>query len=714
MTIEKYETQATLYDIFSCLKDEEKAVFLDSSKHSEYGKYSIAAFLPYIILTDDGKSACINGTEIPCSSMEWLREHLTQNYEKNMTRFPFVSGCIGYMTYDYGKKFVYDEYGSKNDTKNDEYTKYVDMPECMFVFYRLYLIQDEKNGDIIISYKDDEAKNWLLSMEKQNNGWKRNKITDCMLQEKSLSVNSDFDRDEYESAVEKMINYIVNGDIYVANMTRRIQIKSEMQPYDIFSVLRKSNPSPFGAYMNYGKFQVISSSPERFFEIRDKKICTRPIKGTRPRGTTADEDMRFKQELMNSDKDKSELLMIVDLERNDLSRICKPGSVKVAELFKTETFATVHHLVSTICGELMPDKTVVDAIKAMYPGGSITGAPKRRAMQIIDELEHSRRMLYTGSIGYIGFDGSCDFNIVIRTLLYQNKIYTIGTGGGITCESDPDFEYEETCQKAAAPIDCFKTAGYRQDQYIVADDGFYFGIGVFETMLVSNGMIQLQKYHMERLRHGLKVLGINNPRAEQTLLLESMHNAMREYEQQNNEMSYVLKVCVTPENIDIKARSNTYREADYKKGFALTLSPVLHNETSLFTGIKSLNYADNIFEKRRVKKSGFDEPVFVNTKGYLTEGAVSNLFAVKNGKLYTPSDACGLLPGTIRRWLIENSDITGYKVNMCKMTPDELLHSDEIFVTNALIGIMPVSRVETKEFKQHTITHFLREKLKTL
>ena len=205
--------------------------------------------------------------------------------------------------------------------------------------------------------------------------------------------------------------------------------------------------------MNYGDFQIVSASVERFFKIRDGIIETRPIKGTRKRGETLREDEALRLELENSEKDKSELLMIVDLERNDLNRICEPGSVEVTELFKVEEYATVFQLVSAVQGRLKEGLDGMDVIPAVFPGGSITGAPKIRAMEIIDELEHDRRGLYTGSIGYLSFSGDCDLNIVIRTAVYEDGRYHLGVGGGITYESDVEFEYEETLQKAKAILE---------------------------------------------------------------------------------------------------------------------------------------------------------------------------------------------------------------------------------------------------------------------
>lgn len=263
-------------------------------------------------------------------------------------------------------------------------------------------------------------------------------------------MTANFTKPDYMDAVQHMIDYIVEGDIYVVNMTQQLQIKSPVEPYHMFQRLRTNNPSPFGGYLNFGDFQIICASPERFLQMRDKTVQTRPIKGTRKRGDTPEEDAALKEELAASEKDQSELLMILDLERNDLNRVCVPGSVRVTELFAVETYATVFHLIANVVGQLRPELSAMDLLEAAFPGGSITGAPKLRAMELIDKEEHSRRNLYTGSIGYIALNGDCDFNIVIRTAVHKDGIYHLGVGGGITCESDLEFEHEETLQKARA------------------------------------------------------------------------------------------------------------------------------------------------------------------------------------------------------------------------------------------------------------------------
>jgi len=233
-------------------------------------------------------------------------------------------------------------------------------------------------------------------------------------------------------------------------MTQRFKTELKYKPIELYKRLREINPAPFASYFDFEDAIIVSSSPERFISIRDGIIETRPIKGTRPRGNTKEEDLKNRLELENSEKDKAELLMIVDLERNDLSRVSKVGSVKVPELFVIEEYATVFHLVSTVHGELKEDITPIECLKYIFPGGSITGAPKIRSMEIIDELEPNRRGIYTGSIGYIDFNGNTDLNIVIRTMILKDDNVYFQVGGGITWESDADMEFEESLDKAKA------------------------------------------------------------------------------------------------------------------------------------------------------------------------------------------------------------------------------------------------------------------------
>jgi para-aminobenzoate synthetase component 1 len=266
-------------------------------------------------------------------------------------------------------------------------------------------------------------------------------------------VRSNFPHAGYVDAVARVIEYICAGDIFQANLSQRLEAPLEGTPLELYRRLRARNPAPFAAFLDFGDLAVASSSPERFLRVAPGgQVETRPIKGTRPRGLGPEHDAALALALAESEKDRAENVMIVDLLRNDLSRVCRPGTVRVPELFALEQYATVHHLVSTVVGELAPEHDAVDLLRAAFPGGSITGAPKVRAMQIIAELEPTRRAVYCGAIGYLSTSGALDTSIVIRTCLVRGRDVYAQVGGGIVADSDPDEEYRETLDKARGLI----------------------------------------------------------------------------------------------------------------------------------------------------------------------------------------------------------------------------------------------------------------------
>ncbi|MDO8614859.1 MAG: aminodeoxychorismate synthase component I [Dehalococcoidia bacterium] len=265
-------------------------------------------------------------------------------------------------------------------------------------------------------------------------------------------LRSGFSRSSYESAVGRALEYIRAGDIYQVNLSQRFEAPCPEDPFDVYLRLRAQSPAPFAAFLRYRDSAVLSSSPERFLSYRpaDRLVETRPIKGTRPRGARPQDDRSLAADLLASEKDRAENVMIVDLERNDLGRVAETGSVRVTGLFELETYATVHHLTSTVQARLGADRDLVDLLRATFPGGSITGAPKIRAMEIIDELEPVARGVYSGSIGYVTFGGEMDVNIAIRTMVVKPGTAYFHVGGGIVADSDPAQEFEETLHKGAA------------------------------------------------------------------------------------------------------------------------------------------------------------------------------------------------------------------------------------------------------------------------
>ena len=424
------------FDIFMRLHKYKDVSFLDSSLKDNRGRYSIIGINSYLKVEIDD-SLKVNGEVINNNPFEYLNKLLKDNYEKNNTKLPIISGAIGYFSYDFGREIETITATAIDDIK---------IPKCILNFYDNFIIIDNKDREIYVT-----AVGKLKDCDKSIDDIEKVIYTDYIIEndknEYSIEIESNFEKDQYLKTIDKVKSYIEEGDIYICNLTQRLKVKTNKKPIDVFSKLRKINPAPFGGYIDYDNFKIVSSSPERFLRMKNGYIETIPIKGTRRRGYNEEEDNALREELRNSEKDKSELLMIIDLERNDLSKVCKENSIKVEDLF---------YLVTKVIGEIKEDKTVIDLIKATFPGGSITGAPKVRAMEIIEELEGVRRGIYTGVMGYIGFDNSCDLSIIIRTILFKDGYGYIGVGGGITYESDRDFEFKETLQKAKALLEAMK------------------------------------------------------------------------------------------------------------------------------------------------------------------------------------------------------------------------------------------------------------------
>lgn len=437
--IKELKNNLNPFYVYKIFKDEKNTAFLDSSKEDKnLSKFSFIGLNPFLNFTYKDNIVYVNEKEIkekdPFIALDNLINKYKINYESDI---PFISGAIGYFSYDIGRKLEVLPKTAKKE---------IEIPDAIFNFYNNLIIFDIQNKKTYISSLGIGEE--IEDIEEKLKNYKED--LEVKVTESNNKFTSNFEKENYEKAILRLKEYIRNGDVYIANMTRQIWCYNKEESFSIYEKLRSINKAPFSAYMNFNDFQVISSSPERFLYVKDKMVHTRPIKGTRPRGKNFLEDRENRKALENSEKDKAELLMIVDLERNDLSKVCKPNSVKVTELFKIEEYATVFHLVSTIEGELEEGVSAVKCIRECFPGGSITGAPKIRAMEIIEELEGLRRNLYTGSIGYFDLRGNCDFNIVIRTIIKKDNKAYFGVGGGITYDSKEEDEWFETIDKGKA------------------------------------------------------------------------------------------------------------------------------------------------------------------------------------------------------------------------------------------------------------------------
>jgi len=461
--IEEIDIACSPEKVFEAFKDEKNSIFLDGGMdHSGQGRYSVIVTDPFMVFRSKGRKITIersNKAEVlDGHPLTQLKNFLYKYRVKPIPHLPvFTSGAMGYFSYDLGWQLEKLPNVAVDDLGLDD---------IHLGFYDRSIVFDNlKKKTYIISTGfpcENEKRRKMLALERLNalksqlTGSIRESSAEEFLPQAEQVIASSFDRASYLSAVKKVKEYIAQGEIYQANLSQRFTSKLNMHPFKMYKKLRTINPAPFASYHNLEGLSIISASPERFLRISGRSVTTRPIKGTRPRGSTLDEDERLKEELLSSKKDKAELIMIVDLERNDIGKVCDYGSIGVRELTHLEKYATVFHLVSTVEGKLHKDKDHIDCIKACFPGGSITGAPKIRAMEILEELEPVKRGIYTGAIGYIGFNEETDLSIVIRTMIVKNGQVYFHAGGGIVADSVPEEEYKEAFDKARALIEALQ------------------------------------------------------------------------------------------------------------------------------------------------------------------------------------------------------------------------------------------------------------------
>lgn len=450
MIVKEINTSFNSFELFKLFKDKKYPVFLDSNEgYERLGKYSIIAFDPFLVIKSKNKVVHVeaSGDEklIRKNPFKVVNKYMKQFDSQYTSDLPFVGGAIGYFSYDLCH-FVEELPRTAEDDVN--------IPDLHLGFYNGAIIYDHQTRKTYITDSEVNAgaEERVSLIEKEIMTGTPATLEIIHHNQKPL-LETNMSKPYYLGAIKKIKDYIRAGDIYQVNMTQRFTTELKDQPVCLYKKLREINPAPFSAYLDYGGYQILSSSPERFIQKRKDQLETRPIKGTRPRGVNGPEDEKMKAELKASEKDKAELLMIVDLERNDFSRVARTGTVKVPELFTIEAYPTVFHLVSTVTCEVEDEFSPIDCIEASFPGGSITGAPKIRAMEIIDELEPTQRNIYTGSIGYIDFNGDMDLNIVIRTMVAKEEKVYFQVGGGIVWDSDPEMEYQESLDKAKALIE---------------------------------------------------------------------------------------------------------------------------------------------------------------------------------------------------------------------------------------------------------------------
>ena len=498
-------------------------------------------------------------------------------------------------------------------------------------------------------FTDAETRGWLDA----NGALERSTISDLQLS---------WTRDEYTDVFAKVQDYIAAGDVYQINLTLKYRFAFSGDPVALYSALRRKQRVEYGALIGAGDFQVLSLSPELFFRREGKHLTSRPMKGTAPRGRTPREDARLKTWLTVDEKQRAENLMIVDLLRNDLGRIAKIGSVEVTDLFTVETYRTVHQMTSGITAELRADMGLKDMLKALFPCGSVTGAPKVRAMEIIRELEAHPRGVYTGAIGHIAPNGDSQFNVAIRTLFIDaDGAGEMGIGSGVVSDSKADAEFEECLlkahflTKADAPFELIETIRWERG----------LGFHLLERHLVR---LQSSAGHFGYPYDRGKVLGALSAEVER---LDSDVHMVRLLLAEDG------TITVTSTGIELPSRDTVWR-------FAISDQRVDEKDALFFHKTTRRQFYDREMERQKAA-TGCDEVVFLNKKGELTEGTRTNLFLELDGRLFTPALTCGLLPGTLREELI---DLPRAAASEAVLTLADLARADRIYLGNSVRGLI--------------------------
>ena len=486
----------------------------------------------------------------------------------------------------------------------------------------------------------------------KNGGAERAKISDLTLS---------WTREQYTQAFDKVEEFIAAGDVYQINLTLKFHFAFEGDAVALYAALRRKQRVAYGAVIGAPGFNVLSLSPELFFRREGKHMSTRPMKGTAPRGRTPREDARLKTWLAMDEKQRAENLMIVDLLRNDLGRVAKIGSVEVTDLFTVETYRSVHQMTSGISAELRSDMGLKDMLRALFPCGSVTGAPKVRAMEIIHELEPAPRGVYTGAIGHITPSGDAQFNVAIRTVVLDADGGEMGIGSGIVADSKANSEFEECLLKA---------------QFLTRPDAPF---ALIETIRYERGTgFHLLERHLARLQTSAAYFGYPFARED---VLQALDREAALVETPVAMLRFLLAedgtITVTSTAIQLPTKNTVWR-------FVISDQRLDEKDPFFYHKTTRRQFYDREMERQKAL-TGCDEVVFLNKKGELTEGTRTNLFVELDGRLFTPALTCGLLPGTLREELL---DLPRAAASEAVLSPQDLLGAERIYLGNSVRGLV--------------------------
>ncbi|MCR8846780.1 anthranilate synthase component I [Rossellomorea sp. SC111] len=443
----------TPISLFQSLKGKKKFLLESSLKHEQSGRYSFVGSDPFLECKAYG-----NTVQIIKASADQVEERigdpiemiqsLIPHHHLEEAPFPFTGGGIGYLGYDVIRH--YEEIGI---IPNDE----LEMPDIHLMFYEKVIVFDHLEHKVYIVVMNkwtEETEGNLQEKVKEVEAELTNVYLDTHKEKLDrLSFHGQTSKDEFMERVERAKQSIQEGEIFQVVLSQRLQASFSGDPFTFYRGLRQSNPSPYMFFIDFEEYVVLGASPESMLKVQGSQITTNPIAGTRRRGNTAEEDVKLERELLSDEKEIAEHRMLVDLGRNDLGRICEIGSIQLIKYLTIERYKYVMHIVSEVKGKLKDDVTPLEALTCCLPAGTVSGAPKIRAMQIINELETTKRGVYSGAVGYIGVNGNLDFALAIRTMVVKDGIANVQAGAGIVYDSDPECEYEETLNKAKSLLE---------------------------------------------------------------------------------------------------------------------------------------------------------------------------------------------------------------------------------------------------------------------
>ncbi|MBF0377314.1 MAG: aminodeoxychorismate synthase component I [Desulfamplus sp.] len=758
---------------------QEGTVVLLSGTSLDCAKYNILATKPLFTITAKGENILlyIDGKSFtflddPLEFVDNVLKKCNLDVDDKNPLYPVSAGLFGYLAYD-----LKDRIETLPNTCIDHQNLpdlYLVAPSIIFVHDRHTnfvdkIVLDIENGE----NSKNKGSNTLKNRTKEDSDFEPSNHVISNFEER-FSIDSDgftsnfksafsidpngftsnFSKSEYIEAVKKIIEYIKAGDIYQVNLSQRFNAKFKGDPYALFLNLFKKNPAPFFSFINAGEHQIVSTSPERFIKRDGDKIETRPIKGTIQRGKPELEDKLFGETLLNSFKDDAELSMIVDLMRNDFGKVAVGGTVKVKEHKRLEPYENVFHLVSIVEAALAPDKSTVDIIRATFPGGSITGCPKIRSMEIIDELESVKRHVYTGSIGYISFHDTLDLSIAIRTAVIADGKISFSVGGGIVFDSDPEKEYEETLHKGKTIMEILNSSSIdrldgktsfspneraiEHDKSIPPPDkkawvngkivdeknvvisansiGFQYGAGLFETIRCEKGKVLRLDEHLRRISLSWKTLFKQEIPHINSITWDSLIENLIKLNGLEDKTAAVKLIVAEPDFVAVLVRQYIHRlESKRNKNYhrnntlgcnertdeldeptdGLDLITFPEKRQTPLAAHKSLNYFYYYLASLFAKQNGYDEALICNADGTVSETNTAAIIAVSVSKhevIIPKSDYA--LPSITLDAALKIFLNAGYRITKREIMPSELALMQNVIALNSLMGAVKVLSID--------------------